>query len=147
MFIQEQNVGKIEKIHLMNSPTDLSVKFIRRIGTLVPDIHNLIIEQQIDLVVMGTHADDHSVWHSDTEKTLTSHHPPACPALNRLYREATSKLVKQSIHYRFINSKLKTYVHEWRRSSKVGPTWTSGIHSWWCRHAPSHVNTSRPEVK
>lgn len=63
---------KFEAMRRRNVPINLNVKLIRKIGTLVNDIHSQINERNIDLVVMGTHADEHAVWHSNTEKTLTN---------------------------------------------------------------------------
>ena len=70
--MEREGNEKFEAMRRRNAPSNVAVKFIPRIGTLIPDIHRVIIEQEIDLVVMGTHAGEHSVWHSNTEKTLTN---------------------------------------------------------------------------
>lgn len=68
--MEEDADQKFRQMWLKHSPRTLPVKFIHRIGTLVPDVEAYVREHEMDLIVMGTHGAGGSKWGSNAEKIV-----------------------------------------------------------------------------
>lgn len=78
-FLKEMETKAEENFKLMwerYSPLTLPVKFRHRIGSLASDVEGYVRENEIDLVLMGTHGAGGASWGSNTEKVLRNSSVP-----------------------------------------------------------------------
>lgn len=72
------------------APKELPVRFTHKLGTLIPDIKQYILEHSIDTVVAGTHGAGYRPWATNTEEivrhspvpVLAIRHAPTKPVRN-----------------------------------------------------------------
>jgi nucleotide-binding universal stress UspA family protein len=89
-FIKEMEDEADEKFRNMRqkyAPLTLPVKFKQRMGTLIQDVENYVIEEHIDLIVMGTHGTNRASWGSNTEKIVRTATVPVMAVRNAEEKE------------------------------------------------------------
>lgn len=72
-FLKEMEAQAEENFRIMwekYSPLTLPVKFRHRIGSLASDVQGYVRENDIDLILMGTHGEGGASWGSNTEKVI-----------------------------------------------------------------------------
>lgn len=72
--MEKEAEAKFKTMWEKYSPLTLPVKFKHSIGTLLPEIESYIHNNEIDLVIMGTHGEGGANWGSNTEK-IVRHSP------------------------------------------------------------------------
>jgi len=61
---------KFQSLWNKYAPLTLPIKFRHTIGSLLPDVESYVQQNEIDLIIMGTHGAGHAEWGSNTEKIV-----------------------------------------------------------------------------
>lgn len=85
--MEEEAEAKFNSMREKYAPLTLAVKYKHRVGSLVQDIENYVMAENMDLIIMGTHGTNRESWGSNTEKVVRNAIVPVMAVRNAEEKE------------------------------------------------------------